>query len=199
MRGVFVVCIAFTALVCICGPARATIVNWGTGDEGHVYDGPDDTYPILDCLVDEDIATKPLVQLIWVGTNGVIDLPDLSAPGFLGGDDELLAESSLGAGYGPPSALCNGRWSKTGSDVDANTDDLIFARAWNVTKSQISGLPTIWWHFGNSGLFKIEDARVPSTFPTGDIYMIVPEPGFLLVFAVAGLLALRRRRSKTTD
>jgi len=198
MRGFFTVCITFTALVCMCSPATATTINWGTGDQYHVYDGCDTTAPILDCLVGEDLASKPLVQLIGVGENGVIDDPDLLDPHFLGGDDVWLADSSLGTGYGPPGALCDGRWSKVGSDVDAQVRDFIFARAWNVTASEIPGLPTFWGHSGDSSvLFEIETN--PDTFETGDIFICVPEPGFLIVFAVGGILALHRRRPEATD
>ena len=66
------------------------------------------------------------LQVVEVGSNGVIDDPDQTKPNYIGGDDMLLDNSNIGASY--PFGT-NGRFS----DVVLNCCEghTIYVRAWN--------------------------------------------------------------------
>lgn len=149
------------------------------------------------------LVVGDLLQLIWVGPNGLIDLPGTT--GHTGGDDALLHLGHVGAGV--PGNPDQGFYVATGilldnSLVGANA----FVRFWNAADAASAD------HYGNSTIFtlpggdafgmaELDFAPLVSSPRVADqlFATAVPEPGSLLLtgLLLIGLHKLKRRTRQT--
>lgn len=102
------------------------------------WQSQDTTTPAFDGGVNDSDNSTPLekddiVQLIWVGANGQIDLPNYD--GTVGGDDQLLTTSSIEKGDTIPFPLQNKGYiiaeDYTFDTTDTWAGGTAYVRAWN--------------------------------------------------------------------
>lgn len=114
----------------VCLPASATPVSF---DWGSYSSSGSSLYGVYDADGVTPLATGDLVQLIWVGPDGMVDPPDMD--GTPGGDDVQLSVGRVENGGTLPPPLHDKGYvplmTYTYDDADAQAGHIIYARAWN--------------------------------------------------------------------
>ncbi|MCB0036387.1 MAG: hypothetical protein KDE51_20285, partial [Anaerolineales bacterium] len=136
-------------------PLTPTFFNWQSQD-----DPPPPSSPVFDGGVNDSDNTTALlkgdvVQLIWVGANGQIDLPNYD--GTVGGDDQLLMASVIENSDALPPPLQNQGYiideQYSYDDSEAWSNGTAYVRAWNHTNAGGYNGATF---YGNSSTFTLE-------------------------------------------
>lgn len=174
--------------------APAATIGWGCHTEHGVYDYLRDSYFPGDKTLTLHFSSGAYVQLIKV----VGDVDSFWDRWLV--DDIVLDEGHIGYGFfgsGP----ANGEWWMAGRNVDIDVGDIIYVKAYNMPKDDVTTTP-----FGLLGV-TITDAdsnflgktvmqtMSPENYYFDDLAVVVPEPAPLLLLVPGlALWALRRKR-----
>ncbi|MBD3373807.1 T9SS type A sorting domain-containing protein [candidate division KSB1 bacterium] len=95
---------------------------------------------------DATTGVGDLIQLIWVGPNGMPDIPDEKGGATI--DDVII--DSVQVGFGFPFNPNEGKFSKTFTHDLLTTGSIVYMRAWNEPQVSSVDLP-----YGNSPLYQM--------------------------------------------
>ncbi len=95
---------------------------------------------------DATTGVGDLIQLIWVGPNGMPDVPDEQGGATM--DDVII--DSVQVGFGFPFNPNEGKFSKTFTHDLLTTGSIVYMRAWNEPQVSSADLP-----YGNSALYQM--------------------------------------------
>jgi len=149
-----------------------------------------------------DLSRGPLVQLMR--QNGGIDNHLVTDPAAVDwvDPDYILDESHIGYGFGPPGApMETGAWFAANRVVDINPGDVLYVRAFNLPKSDITpasvailSVTVSDCPWGSPVTKNVTQVMNPENYYFDNLTMVVPEPATLL-FVLPGLAiwALRRK------
>ena len=179
--------VALVALVCV--SANAAQINWGDTSVPYFLDGTDTAIA----------GGAGLVQLVFVGVDGIADWGDLGG----GSDDVIVDFGPMGQGGGKASA---GKFVSAYAyafDAPYGNGDSFYIRFFDTADGLTGDFGVVGLSaggtVGSATLFSIaatDDTGIDSFLPTvTSADMAVPEPG-TIALALAGLGALVARRRK---
>ncbi len=177
--------------------ATANPLSWGVG----IQNGIKDSGGVALTNVGAADGTTALVQLIYAGTDGLVDVANQIGTGQTG-DDEVIAYSWIG--YSTPYA---GAFQMFGEDAANNTKEdgsIYYIRAWEGASPSVGTgfVPQGATFYGNSGTYTITDntSGNPEAFSAGGFStnVAIPEPSVIAFIGVfgGGMLIARRLFSK---
>ncbi|GEM_PF-1651554 len=207
---------SFLSLVGFCLPVfSAFTLNWNNAysfanpSANRLLDSDGSTFLVGDRT---DGSVGYFAQLIWTGSNGMIDPLDINQSDGTGGDDVVVGFSHIGfnMGFDPPEGNINASTSvATGSGAGQyDVGDQFYVRVFNAASPNFgTGLaPTPGnggsaTNYGDSStLYTVTSNNVTNgdagLFQTGSIVtnqVAIPEPSTFALAAVAGLVFIRLR------